>query len=81
MLLAIDIGNTMVTLGVFEGSRLTTTLRVAADTRRLPDEYGLLLTNLLRLNQVEPSRITDVCMCSVVPPLTGVFDEVSQTCG
>jgi len=47
MLLCIDIGNTTVTLGAFEGTRLVTTLRVATDTRRLADEYGLLVINLL----------------------------------
>ncbi len=52
MLLTIDIGNTMVTMGVFDGNRLATTLRVATETRRLADEYGLLLTNLLGVNGV-----------------------------
>ena len=80
MLLCIDIGNSMVTLGVFEGNTLTTTFRVTTDSRRLSDEYGLLLTDLLRLRGVEPSRITDICMCSVVPPLTVVFDQVTQSC-
>ncbi len=79
MLLAIDIGNSMVTLGVFNGERLDTTLRVATDTRRLADEYGLLIVNLLNLNGVEPSRIDSICMCSVVPPLTAVFDEVCRS--
>ena len=79
MLLAIDIGNTTVTLGVFDGQRLETTLRVATDSRRLSDEYGLLITNLLRLNGVEPSRIDRICMCSVVPQLTVVLDEVCHT--
>ena len=79
MLLAIDLGNTMVTLGVFDGAGLTTTLRVATDTRRSADEYGLMVTNLLQLNGVERSSITEVCMCSVVPPLTGVFETVVET--
>ena len=78
MLLAIDIGNSMVTLGVFDGERLDTTLRVTTDTRRLADEYGLLITNLLNLKGVEPSRIEDICMCSVVPPLTQVFERVCE---
>ena len=79
MLLAVDIGNTMVTVGVFDDSRLATTLRIATDSRRSADEYGLLLTNLLQLNGIDRPNITDVCMCSVVPPLTGVFEVVSQT--
>ena len=76
MLLAIDIGNSMVTLGAFDGERLATTLRVATDTRRLADEYGLLITNLLKLNGIEPGQIDAIAMCSVVPPLTPLFHEV-----
>ena len=79
MLLAIDIGNSMVTLGVFDGDRLETTLRVATDTRRLADEYGLLITNLLSVNGVEAHRIENVCLCSVVPPLTPAFEQVCET--
>ena len=42
MLLAIDIGNSNITLGVFEGRRLSCTARLSADSRRLSDEYGEL---------------------------------------
>ncbi len=79
MLLAIDIGNTMVTMGVFRGEELATTLRIATDSRRSADEYGLLLTNLLQLNSIDRSDITDVCICSVVPPLTGVFEAAAKS--
>ena len=78
MLFCIDIGNTTVTLGAFEGTRLVTTLRVATDTRRLADEYGLLVINLLNQKGVDPKKIDAISMCSVVPPLTGVFDEVCR---
>ncbi len=78
MLLALDIGNTMVTLGVFSDSGLSSTMRVATDSRRSPDEYGLLLTSLLQLNGIQREEITEVSMCSVVPPLTGIFEEVAS---
>ena len=78
MLLCIDIGNTTVTLGAFDGTQLITTLRIATDTRRLADEYGLLVTNLLKQKGVDPAMIDSISMCSVVPPLTGVFDEVCR---
>ncbi len=77
MLLALDIGNTMVTIGVFGESGLVSTMRAATDSRRSADEYGLLLTSLLQLHGVQREEITDVSMCSVVPPLTGVFEEVA----
>ena len=76
MLLTIDIGNTAVTLGVFDGERLTTTLRVATDTRRLADEYGTMLCGVLQAKGVDPSSITQACQCSVVPPLTVVFNQL-----
>jgi len=79
LLLTVDIGNSMVTMGVFEEADLVTTLRIATESRRSADEYGLMLTNLLQLNGIDRSKITDVCICSVVPPLTGVFEAVSET--
>ena len=79
MLLAVDIGNSMVNLGVFEDETLVANLRVSTDARRSSDEYGLMIRDLLALNGVERSMIQDVCMCSVVPPLTGVFEELSET--
>src|SRR5918992_44896 len=79
MLLTFDIGNTVVHIGVFEGSRLVTTLRMATDTRRLADEYGAMATNLLHLKGIDPSQITAACMCSVVPPLTALFNEVCRS--
>ncbi len=79
MLLAVDIGNSMVNLGVFDEDNLVANLRVSTDARRSSDEYGLMIRDLLALNGVDRATITDVCMCSVVPPLTGVFEEVSET--
>ena len=79
MLLALDIGNTMVTIGVFGDGGLASTMRVATDSRRSADEYGLLLISLLQLNGIRREDITAVCMCSVVPPLTGVFEGVASS--
>ena len=69
----------MVNLGVFDGERLVANLRVSTDTRKSADEYGLTLRDLLVLNGIDPSGITDACMCSVVPPLTGIFEELMRT--
>ena len=76
MLLAIDIGNTNITLGVFEGESLKATWRLATDSRRMPDEYGLTVLNLLSLQSIPPSSIEAIALCSVVPPLTQVFEEL-----
>ena len=74
-----DVGNSMVNLGVFDDERLVANLRISTDARRSADEYGLMLRDLLSLNGIDRSVITDVCICSVVPPLTGVFEELSAT--
>ena len=79
MLLAIDIGNTNITLGAFEGESLKATWRLATDSRRMPDEYGLTVLNLLSLQGISPSSISAISLCSVVPPLTQVFEELCNT--
>ena len=89
MLLTIDIGNTAVTIGVFRDGtdrngenptgRLQTTLRVATDSRRLADEYGILLKSLLEFRGIVTDDISAACICSVVPPLTGMFEEVCRS--
>ena len=76
MLLAIDIGNTNVTMGVFRDDNLVATWRMATDTHRLPDEYALLIRSLLPLKGVQPEEIESIAICSVVPPLTQVFEEL-----
>ena len=78
MLLVIDIGNTDITLGVFEGDRLRATWRMATGIHRLADEYAALLLNLLHHRDIETSDIKDVAMCSVVPPLTATFEQLFQ---
>ena len=78
MLLVLDIGNTNVTLGVFEGSALKSTWRLATDPRRMPDEYGFFMANIMSYRGVQPSDITGACICSVVPPLIPTFEEVCR---
>ena len=79
MLLALDIGNTNITMGVFEGEALKATWRISTDPARMPDEYGLMLNQLLPLRGLAPDEIKAVALCSVVPPLTPTFVELCQT--
>ena len=79
MLLAIDIGNTNVTVGVFDGEHLLASWRLATDPRRMPDEYALQLSGLFPLKDVPLEPVRQACMCSVVPPLTGVFQVAVRT--
>ena len=79
MLLAIDIGNTNVTVGVFDQRDLKATFRLSTDTRKMPDEYALSVSQLLPLRGLALSDIDDVAICSVVPPLTPSFTQLAKT--
>jgi type III pantothenate kinase len=78
MLLAVDIGNTNITIGVFDGSKMKATWRVATGVHRMPDEYASLMLHLFEHEGIAASKITDTILCSVVPPLTGVFEEMCR---
>ena len=79
MLLAIDIGNTNITIGAFEGEELHATWRLSTEARWQPDEYSVFLQSLLSMKCVSPADIDAVIICSVVPPLTAVFEEACNT--
>ncbi len=78
MLLAIDIGNTNIALGVFAGKELRTFWRMASEVNQMADEYASLMINLLHHENLEMSDINEVAMCSVVPPLTTTFVDLSE---
>ncbi len=78
MLLAVDIGNTETTLGVFEGDELRATWHTATVIHRTADEHAILLLNLLRNQGLDTSDIKEVALCSVVPPLTSIYEEMFQ---
>ena len=74
MLLAIDIGNTNITIGLFDAQKLQKTWRVSTDSSRTSDEYGLQISNMLGSNKI----IDEVSICSVVPPLTPTFEVLCR---
>ena len=78
MLLAVDIGNTNITLGVFDDEELRATWRMATGVRRMADEYAALLLNLLQNQGLDKADIKGVALCSVVPPLLPTFEELFQ---
>ena len=75
-LLAIDIGNTSVAIGVFDGDELAATFRIATDQENLPDEYGVLLSGLVQSRGIEPDSIDAAILSCTVPPLIGTFQQV-----
>lgn len=78
MLLAIDIGNTNITVGMFKDSELKATWRISTGVHRTPDEYAVILLNLLRHQGVDVADVTKGALSCVVPPLLTTFNELFQ---
>lgn len=73
MLLAVDVGNTDITFGVFCGAELAARFRFTVKVPRTSDEYGELLCNILVQKGYKPSDITEVIIASVVPKMMYSF--------
>ncbi len=67
MILAVDVGNTNITIGVFDKEKLVTTFRMTTKMQRTSDEYGIVILDLLEHNKVATKDIRDVIVSSVVP--------------
>ncbi len=78
MLLVIDVGNSNIVLGIYDGERLVKDWRVSTDKSKTPDEYGILIHDLFRLSGIVFSDIQDLIISSVVPTLTGVLEKLSR---
>lgn len=78
MLLAIDIGNTNITLGLYGGEQPGPRWRLATEKARMPDEYGIMLIQLLQHAGLVPSDVNGIAIASVVPPLTGTLVEACR---
>ena len=70
MLLALDVGNTNVTIGVYDGEALLFVSRMATDSARMEDQYAIELLDILGLHKVDREAITGAVLSSVVPKLT-----------
>jgi type III pantothenate kinase len=79
MLLALDIGNTNIVLGIFQKKKLARSWRLKTDIGRTSDEYGILLLELLHSARIAKEKITGIVIGSVVPPLKPVFENVVHT--
>lgn len=69
MLLTLDMGNTNITIGVFEGETLRFESRLATDCSKMEDQYAVEIMDILRLYGIEPQKIEGTIISSVVPPL------------
>lgn len=73
MLLVVDIGNTNITMGVYEGETLNGPFRMTTKTKRTSDEYGVLLLSMLSSRGIAPAQIHAVIISSVVPAIMHSF--------
>jgi type III pantothenate kinase len=78
MLLVIDIGNTSISLGLYEIETLGPCWRLASDGERTSDEYGILLIHLLAHAGIQPSQIGGIAIASVAPSLTGTIEQACR---
>lgn len=78
MLLTIDIGNTNIKIGLYEGERLVTHWRVATERLKLADEYAVLISSLFAMGGLDVRSVEGCAISCVVPPLTGQFRELCR---
>jgi type III pantothenate kinase len=78
MLLCIDIGNTNIKLGLFDGEKIRAHWRIATDRARLADEYAMLLLDLFSAQQIKIGDVSGIALSSVVPALTPEFADLSK---
>ncbi|MEX1246996.1 MAG: type III pantothenate kinase [Anaerolineales bacterium] len=78
MLLAIDVGNTNITLGLYEGETLGPRWRIATLHHSMPDEYGLQFVGMFAHAGIPAKKLEGICLASVVPPLTGKVVEACR---
>lgn len=78
MLLALDVGNTNITIGVFDGPKLERHWRLRTVHDQTADEWGVLLRNLFALGGLGLDRIRGIVIASVVPPLDSTLAAMSR---
>ena len=78
MLLVIDVGNSNIVLGVYDGLTLVRSWRLSTDRTRTSDEYAVLLLSLFAQAELLFSSVTAAIISSVVPPLTGIMEAITR---
>jgi len=78
MLLAIDIGNTNIVLGVYEGKKLITHWRLLTQPEQTADEYGVLISHLVSSAGIRREQIHSIIASCVVPPMLGMTQELGE---
>ncbi len=79
MLLAMDVGNTTIAVGLFRDTALLKSWKIKTDRDKTSDEYGVLLLDLFQVSGFKPEKVGAAIISSVVPPLTPLFQDVGKT--
>ncbi len=77
MLLAFDVGNTNIVMGVFDGSKLLTNWRLETDNSKSADEYGMIINQLFSYEHISIDDIDDVIISTVVPSMLFTLQHLS----
>ena len=81
MILTVDIGNTNISFGVFEGEEIRLMSRLATQRQRTPDQYAVDFMSILKLHSIDLNSIEGASVSSVVPELTNTLvDALSTFC-
>jgi type III pantothenate kinase len=78
MLLAFDIGNTTVAIGLFRGPDLVKSWKIKTDRDKTSDDYAAVLVNLFQAAGIQPGQAEAAIIASVVPPLTPVIQDACK---
>lgn len=78
MLLAFDIGNTNMVIGIYQDKELIINWRITTDRQKTSDEYGMLLYNLFEHHKISKEKIDAVIFSSVVPPIMAALEDMSR---
>ena len=78
MLLVLDIANTNIKLGMYDGDKLKATWRISTGVQRMADEYAVMLSNLPKHEGIDFKDVKKVAMSCVVPPLMTTFNELFE---
>ena len=75
MLMTIDVGNTNITVGIFDQQQLAATFRMTTKTPRTSDELGMQLRMMLSARQIDWTRLPDVVISRVVPKVMHALES------
>lgn len=79
MILAVDIGNTNITIGIYNEDSLILVLRAATDRAKTPDQYAIELSSMLHIHNADGFSFTGAIISSVVPELTSAIKDAIKT--